>query len=218
MFNDNSFENWLDKQAEVARKKITSQQTLESSDILVLVLKAQTNHIHHLSESLHEEIVTLSKDMDRRFERVDKHLEQVDRRLDQTDKHLEQVDKRLEQVDKHLERLDKRIDQVEKRIDQVDKRIEQVERRIDQVDKRIDQVDKNLERIDMHLEHSEKNFERIDKRFEESNRRFEQMQQQNQQQFQMTIARTDSLMKWSIGTTLFVGALIIAAMRLFGVG
>ena len=132
MFNDEFFEKWLDKHAEAAREKIVNQEILSQNDMLVLVLKAQTNHIHHLSASLHKEIVDLGKDIDRRFERVDK------------------------------------------------------------------------------------NFERVDRRFEESDRRFEQMQQQNQQQFQLTIARTDSLMKWSIGTTLIVGGLIIAAIKFMG--
>ena len=125
MFDDEFFEKWLDKHAEAAREKIVNQEILSQNDMLVLVLKAQTNHIHHLSSSLHKEIVDLGKDIDRRFERVDK-------------------------------------------------------------------------------------------RFEESDRRFEQMQQQNQQQFQLTIARTDSLMKWSIGTTLIVGGLIIAAIKFIG--
>ena len=118
MFDNNFFEKWLDKQAEAAQEKIANQESLSQNDMLVLVLKAQTNHIHHLGKNLHEEIVTLRQDMYRRFEQVDK--------------------------------------------------------------------------------------------------RFEQMYQQSQQQFQLTIARTESLMKRSIGTTLVVGGLIIAAIRFFG--
>ena len=125
MFDNDFFEKWLDKQAEAAQEKITSQESLSQNDMLVLVLKAQTNHIHHLGKNLHEEIVNLRQDMDRRFEQMEK-------------------------------------------------------------------------------------------RFEESDRRFEQMQEQSQRQFQLTIARTDSLMRWSIGTTLVVGGLIIAAIRFFG--
>ena len=125
MFDNNFFEKWLDKQAEAAQEKIANQESLSQNDMLVLVLKAQTNHIHHLGKNLHEEIVNLRQDMDRRFEQMEK-------------------------------------------------------------------------------------------RFEESDRRFEQMQEQSQQQFQLTIARTESLMKRSIGTTLVVGGLIIAAIRFFG--
>ena len=132
MFDNDFFEKWLDKQAEAAQEKITNQESLSQNDMLVLVLKAQSSHIHHLGKNLHEEIFALRQDMDRRFE-------QVDRR-----------------------------------------------------------------------------FEQIEKRFEASDKRFEQMHQQSQQQFQLTIARTDSLMKWSIGTTLVVGGLIIAAIRFFG--
>ena len=164
MFDDDFFEQWLDDQAQAARNKITKQETLSQNDMLVLVLKAQTNHINHSSKKLHEGIVTLRKDMDIRLEQVDKHFKQVDQRIEQVDQHLKQVDQRLEQVDRRLEQVDQHLKQ-------------------------------------------------IDKRFEQSDSRFEQMQQQSQQQFQLTIARTDSLMKWSIGTTLIVGGLVITAMR-----
>ena len=174
MFDNDFFENWLDEQAQAVQVKLANREVLSQNDMLVLVLKAQTNHIHHLGKNLHDEIVASRQDMDRRFDQVDKRIDQVD----------------------------KRIDQVEKRIDQMEKRIEQIDKHLDQVDKRLDQMDKN--------------FERVDKRFEQSDRRFEQMQQQSQQQFQMTIERTDSLMKWPIGTTLIVGGLVIAAMEFMG--
>ena len=185
MFDDHFFEQWLDDQAQAARNKITKQETLSQNDMLVLVLKAQTNHINHSSKKLHEGIVTLRKDMDIRLEQVDKHFKQVDQRIEQVDRRLEQVDQHLEQVDQHLE---------------------QVDQRLEQVDQHLEQVDRRLEQVDQHLK-------QIDKRFEQSDRRFEQMQQQSQQQFQLTIARTDSLMKCSIGTTLIVGGLVITAMR-----
>ncbi|KAA0454961.1 MAG: hypothetical protein FXV79_01345, partial [Candidatus Thioglobus sp.] len=64
-----------------------------SNEMMVLVLKAQTNHITHmeqdlrgeissLGQELRSEMITLRKDMDKRFEQVDKRFEQVDRRFD----------------------------------------------------------------------------------------------------------------------------------------
>lgn len=58
-----------------------------------------------------------------------------------------------------------------------------------QVDKRFEQVDKRFELI-------EKRFEQVDKRFEEINNRL------------------DKFMRWSFATTLTVGGLIVAAIKL----
>jgi predicted nucleic acid-binding Zn-ribbon protein len=60
---------------------------------------------------------------------------------------------------------------------------------IEQMDKRFDQVEKRFEQVD-------KRFEQVDKRFEELNRRM------------------DRFMIWSFSTTLTVGGLVIAALKL----
>ena len=82
MFDNNSFEKWLDSEAAKAMEKITSQQTVNQQEMMVLVLKAQTNHIAHMEQDLHQEMVILRKDMDKRFEQVDKRLDQMIGRMD----------------------------------------------------------------------------------------------------------------------------------------
>ena len=155
-FENKAFVTWLDEQAQLVMKKVTSGEGLESADMMVLVLKIQTNHVAHMEQDLRQEMVDLREDMNRRFEQVDRHLEQVD-------KHLEQVDKRLEQVDKNFERVDKRFEQVDK------------------------------------------NFERVDKRFEQVDKNMNAM-----------IGRIDNFMKWSFGTTIAVGALVVAVLQYLG--
>ncbi len=77
MFDNSSFEQWLDENAKKAMQKVTNNEALKSEEIIVLVLKAQTNHITHLEQDLRGEILTLRKDMNNRFEQVDKRFESV---------------------------------------------------------------------------------------------------------------------------------------------
>ncbi|PPD49448.1 MAG: hypothetical protein CTY13_03445 [Methylobacter sp.] len=86
--------------------------------MMVLVLKAQTNHFAHLDIELREEIQGLREDMDKRFdlmrEEMDKRFdlmrEEMSKRFEQVDKRFEQVDKRFEQAEKRFEALTIRID------------------------------------------------------------------------------------------------------------
>jgi hypothetical protein len=83
--------------------------------------------------------------------------------------------------------------QMEKRFEQIDKRIEQVDKRIELVEKRIEQV-----QLDMN-----KRFEQVDKRFE-----------QQHQEIMGLHHEIKLLMRWSFGTLLAVGGLIVAVLRL----
>ncbi len=132
MFDDKFFEDWLDNQAQKVMEQVANGQSIASDQMMILMLKAQTNHFAHLDIDLRNEMKTLREDMDKRFEQVDKRFEQVDKRFEQMQ--VETV-KRFEQVDKRFEQM-----QVEtaKRFEQVDKRFEQVDKRFDQLTSRMD--------------------------------------------------------------------------------
>ncbi|MCX6072817.1 MAG: hypothetical protein NTY39_00655 [Campylobacterales bacterium] len=82
MFDDNIFEQWLDIKSQEIVIKMGEGKALSSDEMIVLVLKAQTNHFVHLDQDLRTEMIDLRKDMDKRFEQVDKRFEQVDKRFD----------------------------------------------------------------------------------------------------------------------------------------
>nr|VFK23809.1 MAG: hypothetical protein BECKLPF1236A_GA0070988_103921 [Candidatus Kentron sp. LPFa]VFK35623.1 MAG: hypothetical protein BECKLPF1236C_GA0070990_104001 [Candidatus Kentron sp. LPFa] len=104
MFDNDIFEKWLDSQAQAIVDKMGQGAQLRTEEMMILVLKAQSNHFHHLDKDLHNEMITLRgdmrdemitlrtdmrdemktlrEDMDRRFESVDKRFEQVIRRMD----------------------------------------------------------------------------------------------------------------------------------------
>lgn len=114
---------------------------------------------------IHSELRVLSETTRQFMMFTERRFDQLDKRIDQVEVRIDQVDKRIDQVEQRIDQVDKRIDQVELRIVQIDKRIDQVELRIDQIDKRIDQVDKRIDQIERRFEAFETRFVTIDQRF-----------------------------------------------------
>ncbi len=110
----------------------------------------------------------------------------------------------LVEMDKRFEAMDKRFDSVEKRFEAIDKRFDSVDKRLDSLDKRLDSLDKRLDLADKRLDSVDKRFEAMEKRFEAFDKRFEELTR-----------RIDRFMFWSFGLTVSVGALIIAAVKLW---
>jgi hypothetical protein len=75
MFDNIDFEKWLDLNAQTAMEKVTSGKGLDTQDIILLTLKAQTNHIAHLDQDLKGEMKALRVDMDKRFEAMNQKMD-----------------------------------------------------------------------------------------------------------------------------------------------
>ena len=88
MFDDKFFDDWLNSQAQKVMEQVAGGQNITSDQMMILMLKAQTNHFAHLDVDLRTEMRALHEDMDRRFEQM--QIETV--------KRFEQVDKRFEQM------------------------------------------------------------------------------------------------------------------------
>ena len=90
----------------------------------------------------------------------------------------------------------------------------QMEKRFEQVDKRFEQVDKRFEQMQLDMnkrfEQVEKRFEQVDKRFEQVDKKFEQLHQE----IMGLHHEIKLLMRWSFGTLLAIGGLIVAVLRL----
>jgi hypothetical protein len=82
MFNDQLFDQWLDKKASDIVTAFGDGRALTSEEMMILILKAQTNHFNHLDVELRTDMKDLRADMDKRFEQVDKRFEQVDKRFE----------------------------------------------------------------------------------------------------------------------------------------
>ena len=109
MFDNSIFEKWLDDQAGELVKKIGAGEKLSSEEMIILVLKAQSNHFEHLDTDLRKDM----RDLHLKFEERNRDLKEdiKDLRIDM-DKRFVQVDRRFEQVDRRFEQVDKRFDRV----------------------------------------------------------------------------------------------------------
>jgi len=79
----------------------------------------------------------------------------------------------------------------------------QMEKRFEQIDKRFEQIDRRFEQIDRRFEQVEKRLDQVDKRFE-----------QQHQEIMGLHHEIKLLMRWSFGTLLAIGGLIVAVLRL----
>ena len=134
MFDDQFFENWLDTQAQKVMGLVAEGQSISSDQMMILMLKAQTNHFAHLDIDLRQDMQNLDSrlcsEMEKLNERLSSEMQKTNERLSSEMRDLRlDMDKRFEQVDKRFEQM-----QIEtaKRFEQVDKRFEQLTSRIDQ--------------------------------------------------------------------------------------
>ncbi|HQT03359.1 MAG TPA: hypothetical protein PLU46_00065 [Thiotrichales bacterium] len=128
MFENDVFDTWLDAKSKEIILKLDKEK-LSSEEMIILMLKAQTNHFAHLDIDLRSDMAALNAklshdmaelnrelrhDMQSLNERLSKEMlelrKDMDKRFEQVDKRFEQVDKRFEQVDKRFEALTTRID------------------------------------------------------------------------------------------------------------
>jgi exonuclease VII large subunit len=110
MFENDVFDIWLDNKSKEIILKLDKEK-LSTEEMMVLMLKAQTNHFAHLDIDLRNEMSELNKTLKQEMAELNRDLRQemIDLRKDM-DKRFEQVDKRFEQVDKRFEALTVRID------------------------------------------------------------------------------------------------------------
>jgi hypothetical protein len=118
MFKDDIFDDWLDSKAKEIIKLMGEGKALSSEEMMVLVLKAQTNHFNHLDIELREDMKVLREDLTKDMKELREDLTRDMKNLrEDMDKRFEQVDKRFEQVDKRFEQVDKRFEIVIARMD-----------------------------------------------------------------------------------------------------
>ena len=111
MFNDNIFEKWLDEKSQELVNKIGAGEPLSGEEMIILVLKAQSNHFYHLDKDLRDDMKELREDTARQImELREDTARQIIELREDMDKRFEQVDKRFEQVDKRFEEMGDRLD------------------------------------------------------------------------------------------------------------
>ena len=105
MFDNEIFDKWLDKEAEKVIQKLTDGEKLEGEDKLILMLKAQTNHFHHLDKEIREEITLFKKESREYWAENEKRWAENEKRWVENEKRWEENNKRWEENQRELKKI-----------------------------------------------------------------------------------------------------------------
>jgi hypothetical protein len=72
MFNNDILEQWLEQKSQEILNKI-QREHIKTEDMIILLLKAQVNHFHHMDSEFRDEF----KKIDLKFEYVDKRFDRL---------------------------------------------------------------------------------------------------------------------------------------------
>lgn len=85
MFGNELFDHWLNQKSLEILNKVEKEK-ISTEDMLILSLKAQTNHFHHMDQEFRGEFKKIEENfvlMDAKFEKRIEHLEEkVDKKFD----------------------------------------------------------------------------------------------------------------------------------------
>ncbi|MFA6238962.1 MAG: hypothetical protein WC635_16615 [Bacteriovorax sp.] len=77
VFENQLFDHWLNKKSQDILAKMDKEQ-VTTEDMLILSLKAQTNHFHHMDVEFREEFSNIKNN----FKEVTKEFDLVDKKFD----------------------------------------------------------------------------------------------------------------------------------------
>jgi len=98
VFNNEIFDSWLTKKSDQILSKV-DRETITTEEMIILVLKAQTNHFDHMDQDMKRGISELDSRMnqfDVRFERVENRMDHLELRMDRLENRVESIDKKID--------------------------------------------------------------------------------------------------------------------------
>lgn len=125
VFDNKIFDEWLDKKAQDILSKV-DRERITTQEMIILVLKAQTNHFHHMDLENRDEFRGINRqftEIKQQFKEVDQRFKEVDRRFNEVDQRFNEVDQRFNEVDQKFKQVDRRFDRLE---DKFDKRFDKL--------------------------------------------------------------------------------------------
>lgn len=88
VFDNQVFDSWLTQKSQEILSKV-DRERITTEEMLVLILKAQTNHFHHMDMEFREEfqkadrrIGTMDSSFKEEFRRIDRRFEAVDHKFE----------------------------------------------------------------------------------------------------------------------------------------
>ena len=84
VFNNEVFEAWLNSKSQEILSKV-DRERITTEEMIVLVLKVQTNHFHHMDQDFRKEFSGIDlkfKEVHELFKGVDRRFEAMERKID----------------------------------------------------------------------------------------------------------------------------------------
>ena len=84
VFDNIVFDAWLNNKSQEILSKV-DRERITTEEMLILILKAQTNHFHHMDLEFRGEFKTIYqnfRDIDQRFEKIDQRFEHFDKKME----------------------------------------------------------------------------------------------------------------------------------------
>lgn len=98
VFDNLVFDAWLNNKSQEILSKV-DRERITTEEMLVLILKAQTNHFHHMDLEFREE-----------FNRIKQQFGEVHQKFGEVYQRFEKIDQRFEKIDQRFEKLEKKMD------------------------------------------------------------------------------------------------------------
>ncbi len=111
MFDNSVFEKWLDTKSQELITKIGNGEPLSSEEMIILVLKAQSNHFHHLDEDIRNDMKELREDFNKDTRELKDGMKELREDFNKDTKELKDDMKEIRKD------MDKRFDDMLKRMD-----------------------------------------------------------------------------------------------------
>ena len=103
MFNNQIFESWLTKMSDDILSKV-NREKITTEEMIILILKAQTNHFHHMDEDLNKNISDSRAENQRG---LDELRIETKKSIDETQKSINDL---REEFREDFHRLDQKLD------------------------------------------------------------------------------------------------------------
>ena len=102
VFNNQLFDSWLNKKSDDILSKV-DRETITTEEMIILVLKAQTNHFHHMDVDMKKGL----SDLDVRIDKLELRMDRLETSMF---KGFNDIYSKFNHIDNRFQDLDKKID------------------------------------------------------------------------------------------------------------
>ena len=105
VFDNEIFDSWLTKKSDEILSKV-DREKITTEEMLILILKAQTNHFHHVDIEFRDEFKKIDERFETKFKRIEERLETEFKRIDvRFDKVNSELRAEFEKIDDRFEKI-----------------------------------------------------------------------------------------------------------------